>query len=121
MGDKTAAFMQELIEKLPVGMYLQVHYIGSKNIKSIIDGFEQFHDHANPLFQKAMKNFSAFLYQKTQENITHSFNAYLKSPRVLISARGQKSERLTCFIPLCHYFIKSSIYDIHLFLKMFIG
>jgi conjugal transfer ATP-binding protein TraC len=99
MGPKTADFLIELLNKIPEDVYLQISYIGSKNILQIIDAFNELHRGKvdSRLGEKALKNITEFMWDKTNDNISPTINCYLKNTRVLITARGKVLETIKSF------------------------
>jgi len=97
MGSRAADFMTELLSKLPENITLELCYLGSKNIVPIIENFKDLHRSDNRLAEKAIKNFTEFLMERTVENITPSMNAYVKNIRVLITARGKNRNQIVEF------------------------
>lgn len=102
-GGATAAAMNEILNKMPSGLYLQVFYYGSKNIKQYLDIFKAEHSvrasrggEDAELASGAIDNMLDFLKEKTQESLSENMVTKLKNIRLFFSVnatnKAKKSE-----------------------------
>jgi conjugal transfer ATP-binding protein TraC len=98
MGQKTAEFGMELMERIPEGMFVQIGLFGLKNIHGFIDGYVKTHSYRDdPLVLKAVESFADFYRSKTEENLSKSIKSKIKNHRAFISLRSDNREAVESF------------------------
>ncbi len=98
MGTNTATAVEEILSKLPDGVFLQFMLFGSKNIVNMVENWRKEHlIREEELLQEMINATAEMYYEKTEKPINKMSNTRIKNYRLIISCKGDNKEQVKIF------------------------
>ncbi|TLE12550.1 conjugal transfer protein TraG, partial [Helicobacter apodemus] len=91
--------IQELLNKLEEGVFLQFMIFGSKNITDFVEYWREEHllrarDENNELLENAVNSMAEFYFSKTKSGISKNMTVRVKNFNLIISLKSDNKEKL---------------------------
>ena len=98
MGQNTATAVEEILSKLPEGVFVQFMLFGSKNIVDMVEVWRKSHLVRDEELLKELINETAEMYyEKTEKPISKLLTPKIKDYKLIVSCKGDKKENVILF------------------------